>query len=302
MNTIGRPFRRLFRAVLCVLSTVFLSSSLLAATAVVLPAKGIGVSDRVLQTYEELIKMSLKQAKYRVVSDNKAAADLTFSPTITAVGNGFILGLEKQAKSGETYEDNFKVASENELDLGTARLVKSVLKEEAATKAATVDDVTAAEVKSGTARQETVKRVQVAFGPTWTYGFNTTKMLYNFELAYVWERDQLAPRMFSEFNVGPGVKQAFSASAGLGLDYYLTNSKQAPFVGLDVGYGFFHQATTAEQRARVMSGFTVGANVGYSIMRTADTSMYVAANYRPVLGGFGGKGAGMYGIQIGLLY
>ncbi|MCX6104550.1 MAG: hypothetical protein NTY08_01795 [Proteobacteria bacterium] len=302
MNTIGRPFRRLFRAVLCVLSTVFLSSSLLAATAVVLPAKGIGVSDRVLQTYEELIKMSLKQAKYRVVSDNKAAADLTFSPTITAVGNGFILGLEKQSKSGETYEDNFKVASENELDLGTARLVKSVLKEEAATKAATVDDVTAAEVKSGTARQETVKRVQVAFGPTWTYGFNTTKMLYNFELAYVWERDQLAPRMFSEFNVGPGIKQAFSASAGLGLDYYLTNSKQAPFVGLDVGYGFFYQATTAEQRARVMSGFTVGANVGYSIMRTADTSMYVAANYRPVLGGFGGKGAGMYGIQIGLLY
>ena len=270
-----------------------------------LPAKGVGVSDRVLQTYEELVKMSLKQAKYRVVSDNKAAADLTFSPTITAVGNGFILGLEKQAKSGEAYEDNFKVASENELDLGTARLVKSVLKEEAATAAATVDDVTAAEVKAGTARQETVKRVKIAFGPTWTYGFGSSAMLYNFDLAYVWERDHLAPRLYSEFNVGPGIKQAFSASAGMGLDYYLTNGKQAPFVGMDIGLGAFHRATNAETRdGRPMfrSGFTVGANVGYSIMRTADTSMYIAASYRPVLGGFGGKGAGMYGIQIGLLY
>jgi hypothetical protein len=37
-------------------------------------------------------------------------------------------------------------------------------------------------------------------------------------------------------------------------------------------------------------------------MRTADTSMYVAASYRPVLQGFGDKGAGLYGIQVGLLY
>lgn len=276
-----------------------------AATAKVLTPRGIGVSDDVIKTYAELIRLSLRQAKYTMAKEG-TQPDLTFSPSITRVGGGYILGLEKKSADGESYEDSFKVASENELDVGVKRLVNSVLSEKSAERSATVDDVTTNEVRSGVARQETVKRVQVALGPTKAYGFGTSATLYNFELGYVWERDQLAPRVYSEFNLGPGIKEAFSLSAGLGLDYYLTNNKHTPFVGFDVGLGAFHRASNDETKKdgqpMFRSGFTLSATLGYAIMRTADTSMYVAASYRPMLQGFGNKAAGLYGIQVGLLY
>jgi len=296
-------FVRIILGLIFVVSTS-ISSSAEASTAKVLTPRGIGVSEDLIKTYAELVRLSLRQAKYTMAKDGKEP-DLTFTPSITKVGAGYILGLEKKSADGETYEDSFKVASENELDVGVKRLVSSVLSERSADKSATVDDVTSNEVRSGVARQETVKRVQLALGPTKTHGFGSSATMYNFELGYVWERDQLAPRVYSEFNIGPGIKEAFAVSAGLGLDYYLTNGKHAPFVGADVGLGGFHRASNSETKdgqPMFRSGFTLSATLGYAIMRTADTSMYVAASYRPVLQGFGDKGAGLYGIQVGLLY
>ena len=288
--------------------TVFVSSFssglALAESARVLAPRSVGADERVTKTYAELVRMALRQAKFTLVGEGKAA-DLVFAPSITRVGEGYILGLEKKRPDGESYEDSFKVASENELDVGTKRLVTAVIKERPADKSATVDDVTANEVRSGVARQQTVKRVQVALGPTQTYGFGTSSTLYNFELGYVWERDQLAPRVYTELNIGPGIKEAFTAAAGLGLDYYLTNGKHAPFVGLDFGLAAYRRASndqTNDGRPLFRSGFSASATVGYAIMRTADTSMYVAASFRPVLQGFGDKGAGIYGVQVGILY
>ncbi|MBM4252605.1 MAG: hypothetical protein FJ146_11590 [Deltaproteobacteria bacterium] len=296
-------FVRIMFGLILVVSTS-IAGNALASTAKVLTPRGIGVSDELVKTYAELIRLYLRQAKHTIAKDGQQP-ELTFAPSITKVGEGYILGLEKKSADGDSYEDSFKVANENELDTGVKRLVSSVLSERAAEKSATVDDVTSNEVRAGIARQVTVKRVQVALGPTKAHGFGTDETLYNFELGYVWERDQLAPRAYSEFNIGPGIKEAFAVSAGLGLDYYLTNGKHAPFIGADVGLGGFHRASNSETkdgRPMFRSGFTLSATVGYAIMRTADTSMYVAASYRPVLQGFGDKSAGLYGVQVGLLY
>ena len=289
-----------------ILLALFLASPLKAATARLLPVKSVGVSETIVAAYNEFLRQSLKQAKYKLLSGENGVPDVTLIPSITKLGKGFVLGLEKLTKSGEAFDDTFKVASEEDLDVGTKRLVKAVLAGESAAKAETVDDVTSAEVHAGTAMQETVKRVAFAFGPMWNYGFGSSALMYDFKLAYVWERDQLAPRLFTDVNWGPGITQAFSAVAGLGLDYYLTPGKTAPFIGADIGLGGFHRATNFSTQhdgsSMFRSGFTLGANVGYAIMRTADTSLFVQATYRPVLGGFGGKGAGLYGLEIGILY
>jgi hypothetical protein len=295
----------LWRQLLLIIA--FLSSSqLYAETALLQAPRSIGVDQRVVQTYSELLRVALTKAKYRVVEGHKKSADVVFKPSITRIGNGYILALGKEVAGEEPFEESFKIASEDELDVGTKRLVKAVLGGESATKAATVDDVTKEEVEAGTARQKTVRRVMVAFGPSWAYGLGSSAMLYNLELAYVWERDHLAPRLFAEANAAPGGTQMASVHSGIGLDYYLTSGKQAPYIGIDAGVGVVHRAITDETRAdgqrNFYSGFSMGADVGYAIMRTTDVSLFIQLSYRPVLGGVAGKAAGVYGSEIGLLF
>ena len=97
-----------------------------------------------------------------------------------------------------------------------------------------------------------------------------------------------------------------SAAAGLGLDYYLSAAKQTPFIGIDAGLGVLHRAHTAQTRAdghsMYYSGFSLGANLGYAIMRTSDVSVIIEASVRPMLGGIAGKAAGIYGFDVGILF
>lgn len=293
-------------AFLLILGCLFHAAIGRAETAKILTPKGIGVSSSVVETYAEVLRLAVTQAKLRVVSNPKAKADVTLRPTISKIGGGYLLVLEKRAKGAEPYEDSFKIASEDELDVGTKRLVNAVLKEQPASTEDTVDDVTKDEVTAGTARRQTVKRVLVAFGPAWGYGLGSSDLLYHVKTAYTWEGEHLAPRLFGDFNWAAGSSQMASAAAGLGLDYYLGAAKQAPFIGIDAGLGVLHRAHTAQTRAdghsMYYSGFSLGANVGYAIMRTSDVSMIIEASIRPVLGGIVGKAAGIYGFDIGILF
>jgi len=288
------------------MASLFFAASAPAETAKILPPKGIGVATTIVATYAELIRLALTQAKLRVVNNPKAKTDLTLRPTISKIGGGFLLVLEKSSKGAEPYEDSFKIASEDELDVGTRRLVAAVLNEQPAATSDSVDDVTKDEVGAGTARRQTVKRVLVAFGPARGYGLGSSNLLYNFKLAYTWEGAHLAPRLYTDINWAPGNTQMASAAGGLGLDYYLTGAKEAPFIGIDAGVGVLHRARTAQTRAdgRPMyySGFSLGATAGFAIMRTSDVSMIIAATARPVLGGIGGKAAGIFGLDVGILF
>lgn len=294
------------KSLLSALLLLLCTSPLVAATAKLKQPRGVGVSDTLVETYAELIKMYLKEAKHTVVTGENDASDLTLNAKITKVGEGFILTLEKQAKDAPAFEDSFKVASEKELDLGTKRLVTAVLAGKSANQSLNASNVTEAEAELGTQRQATVNRISLGFGPTGSYGMGTHKTFYDFKLAYTFERDNLAPRAFGEVNWGPGIKDAFAFAGGLGLDYYLTSGKEAPHVGVDLGLGGYHRASTYatlhDGKPMYKSGFALGLNAGYTILRNAQTSMYVQANYRPILGGFGGEPAALFGLQVGLLY
>ncbi len=296
-----------FPLALLVTFTLLLSSSPLTAASVRLKqTRGLGVSDTLVETYAELVKMYLKEAKQSLVSSESESAELEFNAKITKVGEGFILTLEKQGPNSPRFEESFKVASENELDLGTKRLVAAVLAGKPVQSSLNASNVTEAEASLGTQRQATVNRLSLAFGPSGSYGMGTQKTFYDFKLAYTFERDNLAPRVFGEVNWGPGIRDAFAFAGGLGLDYYLSSGKEAPHVGVDLGLGGYHRASTWETardgKPMYRSGFALGLTAGYTILRNAETSMYVQANYRPIFGGFGGQAAALYGLQVGLLY
>ena len=144
-------------AFLLILGCLFHAAIGRSETAKILTPKGIGVSPAVVETYAELLRLAATQAKLRVVSNPKAKADITLRPTISKIGSGYLLVLEKRAKGTEPYEDSFKIGSEDELDVGTRRLVNAVLKEQPASTEDTVDDVTKDEVTAGTARPATAE-------------------------------------------------------------------------------------------------------------------------------------------------
>ena len=278
-----------------------------AETVRVLKPKGVGVGRSVVESYEELIRVALVQDGYKVVAGGKGKADLTFKGTVTKVGTGLLLVLEKSGDDEEPYEDSLKIASEDELDVGTKRLVKSVLAGKPAAESETVDDVTKAEAEAGTLRKRSVRHVLFEFGPSWAYGLGSSDMLYDFALGYVWERDHLSPRVFVEANWAPGSSEMGSAHAGLGLDYYILAGRTTPYVGADVGLGVFSRAHSPENKAddngrMYYSGFSFGADLGIAIMRTSDVSMFAQASWRPLVGGILGQGAGIYGGEIGILF
>jgi len=287
------------------LSLLLWSTAALGDTVHLLSPRGVGVSAAVLESYQELLRVAVVQSGLHVVSGHDA--DLVLKGTITKVGSGFLLGLEKSGGGAEPYEDTMRVASEDELDTGTRRLVAAVLAGRPARENATVDDVTDAERDAGTNRKRTVRHAMLAFGPSWAYGLGSSDMLYDLAIGYEWESEHLAPRVFLEANWAPGSSDMGSLHSGLGIDWYLLGSRSTPYIGMDAGIGAVSRAHSDANKATdggrmYYSGFSLGADIGFAIMRTADVSMFIQGSYRPLLGGIAGQAAGIYGAEIGILY
>lgn len=131
----------------------------------------------------------------------------------------------------------------------------------------------------------------ISFGPSWFYSLDrTTNRNAAFQLGAgkLWEVNPNAAVKFrTDIAVSPEFNQ-FLGGIGLGSNYYFNASDFSPFIGGDLGMGYFYNNEQAKSENQENSsnyrdpdagfGFMFGFSGGVVLFRTSDTHLLVEPN------------------------
>lgn len=234
-------------------------------------------------TVFELVKAEVSTAPGFTLESNAKNATVHLATKLLKLGNSFILSIDKIREERVVFTAKMKAATLDDLDTVSARVVQAVLKESKTEGTAQVDDVTEDEVTRGTRRIQTVRQWRVSFGPAWGSNLNTTKSGILGSLGYAWGLDAqwevLSNLSLSGFSKD-GESGAYYMDGMLGVSYFFTKGKHAPYVTGGFGYASAGasraNASITDDKANGWAG-RIGA--GVKLFRTTNLSFGFELNH-----------------------
>ncbi len=278
---------RLLSLTCLVFCLMFTAGAAWADSIFVKPVQSRGLSADEEGTVNDLLKMAVGRESKHSLSQESAGAEATLSGQIVKLGNAYLFTLRKERSGRNTVQRELKVASFEEMDVVTSRLVRSVLSEDS--NVAQVDEVTEQETKANTLRLKSVRQFQFGFGPAWMSGLRAVKPASAFSLGYSWSLEQ-DYELLTMFEYLSNPESATFSSLSLGMGYYFMRSRHSPFVMADFGYGWAAVPTGCEglclaerwNRDRA-SGWGLGASLGYKFFRTSTVNVSLVGRYEYLL-------------------
>ena len=274
-----------------ILSILTISAQSFAASVFVQPPVTEGQDTGLKETLYELVKAAVsEESGYSLATDAKGA-DIQLKPRLLKLGGSFVVTIDKMKGEKLAFTTKMKAVSADDLDNVSSRVVRAALRETRAEEAAQVDDVTQDETTRGQNRIQTTRQWKLGFGPAWGSQNNTDKSGMVYTLGFVWGIDSsfdldLALRI-ANFEKSNESGASFTEFL-IGTNYYLTKSRNAPF--LTAGFGRSSatvstpNATLINTSTDTLSGWSVRAGLGYKFFRTSTVNLGVEVNYSKIFG------------------
>ncbi|CAN5657907.1 hypothetical protein BH10BDE1_BH10BDE1_27120 [soil metagenome] len=271
----------------------FLSASQsLAASVFVQPPASEGDESSLRASLYELVKAAVSDESGYSLATSAKEADMTLHPRLLKLGSAFIVSIDKMKGERVVFTAKMKASTADDIDAVSARVVRSALRETKATEDAQVGDVTQDEVSKTNLRIQTTRQWKLGFGPAWGDQMNVDKSGILFTLGFVWGIDpnfdlDLAFRS-ANFDKS-GESGAHFTEFLIGTNYYLTRSRNAPFLTAGVGrtsasVSIPDSTSIINSSDDTLNGWSVRVGAGYKFFRTSTVNLGVEANYSKVFG------------------
>lgn len=227
-----------------------------------------GVPKMETDTITELLQMNFKNEfgkVHQLVTSEKATYKL--KTKILKLDNFYIVNIEKEKDNTYIFSASIKSPKSEELDQKISRLVRSVVKEEAINEK--VGETTESEKMEKSFRRQSINRWYVGFGPGTSRKLGNKVTMTNISIGYSWEVSAKASiRALFDSLSEPGANRNSSFSNfGLGLQYFLDDNNNAPYILGDLG-----RASTTSSTKEEINGFSFGGGIGYTLFRTSSTN------------------------------
>jgi opacity protein-like surface antigen len=267
-------------------------TSVFAASVFVTPPTAEGEDATLRASLYELVKAAVSDESGYSLAGSLKEADLTLHPRLLKLGSSYIVSLDKMKGERIVHTAKMKAASAEDIDAVSARVVRAALRETKAAEDAQVGDVTQDEVSKTNLRIQTTRQWKLGFGPAWGDQMNVDKSGILFTLGFVWGIDP-------NFDLDLGFRTTGFEKSGesgahfteflIGTNYYLTRSRNAPF--LTAGVGRTSASVSIPDSTSILNtsddtinGWSVRVGVGYKFFRTSTVNLGVEANYSKVFG------------------
>ncbi len=234
---------------------------------------GTGLSSEDAIAVQHFVRNAVTEAGHQAVME-KEKSQFQLRPKLIRLGRSYILTVEKRTSSALVYSTQMKAAQIEELDDVASRVTRACLKGVPARGDEKVGDVTEDEETRGMRRRPAKRGTFVAFGPAAFSHLNATGLGFYGAGAYAWDVNRMMVRLRVELAVNGG---AIFTDFGLGASYFLSDRSFAPFVGLDLGFGFSRIDQGAFLTNETISGFILGPTAGFHVLRTHAINLEVAA-------------------------
>lgn len=277
---------------LAVVVMLFQGTMALAASVFVTPASTEGEDGSLRASLYELVKAAVsEESGYSLIGSAKEA-DLTLNPRLLKLGSSYIVSVDKMKGERIIHTSKMKAASAEDLDAVSARVVRAALHETKAAEDAQVGDVTQDEVSKTNLRIQTTRQWKLGFGPAWGDQMNVDKSGILFTLGFVWGIDPNFDLDLAFRSAGfdkSGESGAHFTEFLIGTNYYLTRSRNAPFLTAGVGrtsasVSIPDSTSIINSSDDTINGWSVRVGVGYKFFRTSTVNLGVEANYSKVFG------------------
>ena len=234
-----------------------------------------GVDAKDVKVIMELMKMSFSNDFGKDNQVVEEGAGIKLKANILKLDSVFIIGLQKEKAGKMLYSATIKVAKDNEMDNQIKKLLRSVMKEQNTLAAEEVGEVSKSEGEEAAVKRKSFNRWRVAFGPGLGTNLSANGTMFSFTLGYSWEvRPQWAIRTFWDSNSALHHNDARFNNLGLGLQYWLNASSDAPFVLADLGY-----AGATKNHGGSVEGFALGTGLGYTFFRNSAVTFDMQLRY-----------------------
>lgn len=278
------------------LSTLFvcLSAVAFAESYMVQEATSMGVSKDDAAAATELIRSAVAESKNQLVTQG---AKYTLKPKIMKLGNAYMMTLEKYEGGTLKYSSQMKSATIEEMDKVSRRLVRAVMDEVSAGNDARIQDVTETEAVANNKRKEALRRWYLGMGPSFASNVNNSNTIFGWSIAYAWEMPSAALKLYLD-----GVGANF-VHYGIGGHYYFSDRDGSPLVGAQLGYGnSLKTASGIGFSDEPVSGFSLGANVGYQFFRTSTVGLEISLYGAMLMAKNSLGNPTVYGLRVGLYF
>jgi hypothetical protein len=249
-------------------------------------------------TAVELIQSAVAELGHKVV-DDPAKAEFTLRPRLMRLGSAYILKLEKRKAGVAVFSSQLKAQQLEELDRVAKRLTRSVIKNSPADDDARVGEITNEEATQGVQRRPAVGGVHFALGPVFLANSGTSGVGYGFTLGKSWDLNNALILIRADV-FGQG--SAFAADLGLAGHYFLLDTKYAPFVGGEFGFGGIRQNTGTLFSDDFHLGFFLGPIAGVQLFRTSTVQLELAVRWSIMLQSTTLGRPSVLGFRVGLYF
>jgi hypothetical protein len=271
------------RCVLCIAMVSLIFASATQAWAVPVTARLIAVEGTEVGTSEIDIVRSLVENDLighpgvRLLAENDPAfAQMQITATLTRLGHSYILILSARLENGEQRSRKHKVASFDEIDVATERLVAALIEDVDLYATVERGSVLEAEQEPETVVESTLG-YELGFGSSWmvTNSLHDHETMWGFHAALVWDVRDVLVDLRTDFQFGEMV-DTFVYTTTIGGRYVWHEARRfALYSGVEVGFGYVVARKPSPNFDA--NGFVVGGNTGILLLRHSDINLDLRA-------------------------
>lgn len=271
------------------------------------PAKASGMEDNasMAEVFQEMIAGYVDASDDFEVSSKDASKNDLY-PKIIKTGDAYLIFLKLVPRDGGGSRSEFlKVEYAEELDIGTERLVESVLDDVEPSETRQVGKITSSEQNLMHKKVKTKGLWYYGFGPAVPYGMVKKKGFSQWTFGYGWEMEDNILRLELE-SASPNNDDDFSLG-GIGVTgFHMFSRRNAtPFVSATLqrgSYSIYPDGDYDHEDAVDYSGYIVGAGAGYIFFRNTDINVEVSLYTRTILEKVDGKIPTVNGLKVGIFW
>lgn len=242
---------------------------------------------------EQLLESAIAKAGHSAGKDAKVMLRAKAIET----GKGLVLTLDKVKDDKVVFADSLKLKSFDEIDVALDRLTQAVIAERSVDGTMGVGKVMQTEEGLSQNRRKSERRWYFGFGPALSSGLETQSNLINMQLGYSWDLPEALFKIYYNAYTSTNSGDAFMGGLGIGGNYYLSNSDNAPFVHGGMAWGSARNNDDQSKR-----GFLFNGGVGMMFFRTSDVSVETALDVSTLAENIDGKTPIVGGVRVGLYW
>ncbi|MCP4038973.1 MAG: hypothetical protein GY733_18690 [bacterium] len=273
-------------------------------TARLLYLDGAEVRDAEIDVVRSLVESDLiSHPDVLLLSERDPEAEqMTITGQLTRLGESYLLILTAEFPDGKRRSRRHKVASFDEIDLASERLVASLVED-----VEVFDTVERGSVFEDEQEPESLVESDVGFelgfGTAWPISdaLDDHGTMYGFHGAVVFDVRDFLVDLRTDFQFGDEDVDTFAFTSTVGGRYVWFDARRVAFYsGVDVGYGYVWAKQPGKDLDR--SAFLVGVNSGVLLLRHADINLDLRGRIQLLTQSLDGDLPVLFGLSLGVRF